>query len=110
MLKKQYVKSRKIAKVTFEVAKEEIPEGVVARSVHLVGDFNNWDTEATPMKRTKGGVFRVMLELEPGREYKFRYLVNREHWFNDWHADAYGTNDYGEDNCIVATPASAGEN
>jgi hypothetical protein len=46
-----------------------------------------------------------MLELEPGREYPFRYLVNGEHWCNDWHADAYVPGDFGEDNCVVVTPA-----
>jgi hypothetical protein len=26
--------------------------------------------------------------LQPGREYVFRYLVNGEHWCNEWHVDA----------------------
>ena len=104
MLKKRYIKSRKVWKVTFELPKAELPEGVEAESVHLVGEFNDWDTTATPMTLGKGGVFRIMLELEPGREYQFRYLVNGEHWCNDWHADAYVTGDFGEDNCVVVTP------
>ena len=105
MLKKQYVKSRTVAKVTFELPKAEVPEGIKAQSVHLVGEFNDWDTAATPMTRRKGGAFRVTLELEPGREYQFRYLVNGEHWCNDWHADAYVPSAFGGDNCIVVTPA-----
>ncbi len=109
MLKKQYVKSRKVAKVTFEVPKEEIPQGLEAESLNLVGDFNNWNIEATPMKRAKGGAFRVTLDLEPGREYRFRYLVNDEHWCNDWNADAYLPGHFGEDDCVVVTPGSADE-
>ncbi len=107
MLKKQYIKSRKVCKVTFELPDAELPEPIVADSVHLVGEFNDWDPTATPMPRGRGGIYRVTLELEPGREYQFRYLVNGEHWCNDWHADAYVSGGFGEDNCVVVTPAQA---
>ena len=50
MLKKQYVKSRKIAKITFELGQTEIPEELEAEYVTLVGEFNDWDQVATPMK------------------------------------------------------------
>jgi len=103
MLKKQYVKSRKIYKTIFELAKTELPEGVEVESVYLVGEFNDWETTADPMKRNKKGVYRVMVELEPDRQYHFRYLVNGEQWCNDWAADAYAPNPYGSDNCIVFT-------
>ena len=55
-------------------------------------------------KRGKKGVFRATLELEPGREYPFRYLINGEHWHNDRRADAYVPSGLGEDNCVVVTP------
>lgn len=105
MLKKRYVKSRKVCKVTFELPKAELPKAVEAKSVHLVGEFNDWNPTATPMERSKKGVFRATLELEPGREYQFRYLINGEHWYNDWHADGYVPGGLGEDNCVVVTPA-----
>ena len=103
MLKKQYVKSRNVCKVTFVLAKSELPEGAQGKSVYLVGDFNDWDTNATPMKRIKGGAFRTMLELEPGKEYQFRYLVDDEYWCNDWSADAYVPSGIREENSVVVT-------
>jgi hypothetical protein len=106
MLKKVYVKSRKVAKVRFELPKSELPSGVKIREVHLVGDFNDWNTGATPMARNSRGVYTVQLELEPGREYQFRYLANGEHWFNEHHADAYVPGGSGEDNCVLKTPPS----
>ena len=106
MLKKQYVKSRKVSKITFELAKREFPENLEIDSVFLVGEFNDWDPAATPMKRNKKGVYRAMLELEPGMQYQFRYLVNGEVWCNDWAADAYVPNEFGLDNCLVETPAA----
>jgi hypothetical protein len=105
MLKKRYIKSRKVCKVTFELPRAELPAGVNVESVHLVGGFNEWDRTATPMVRAKGGAHRVTLELEPDRTYQFRYLVNGEHWCNDWHADGYVPGASGVDNCTVVTPA-----
>lgn len=107
MLKKRLVKSRDVCKVTFELPKAEWPAGIEVKTVALAGEFNDWDPSATPLKRGKGGVFRTMLELEPGREYQFRYLVNGDQWGNDWHADAYVPNEWGTDNSVVATPAEA---
>ncbi len=104
MLKKKYLKSRKVSKVTFELPDSELPENIEARFVHLLGDFNDWDLTATPMKHLKRGAYQAMLDLEPGKEYQFRYLVNGEHWCNDWHADAYVSGGFGEDNCVVVTP------
>ena len=107
MIKKQYIKSRQMSKVTFALPKAELPEGIEAESIFLAGDFNDWDPTATPMKPNSKGVFRATLELEPGRECQFRYVVNGEHWCNDWHADAYVRNDLGVDNCVVVTPTAA---
>jgi 1,4-alpha-glucan branching enzyme len=103
MLKKQYIKTRKVVKVTFEVPIAEIPEGIEVEAFHLVGEFNDWDPEATPMKRGKKDIFRAVIELEPDREYQFRYLANGEHWCNEWNADGYVPDDLGSDNCIVTT-------
>ena len=35
MLKKQYLKSRKVSKVTFEIPKNEFPEGIEIQNVNL---------------------------------------------------------------------------
>lgn len=107
MLQKQYIKARNVVKVTFEVPEAEIPEGVEVESLHLVGEFNDWDTAATPMKRGKKGIYRAVVELEPERAYQFRYLVNGQHWCNEWHADGYSPNNLGSDNCIVTTTDGA---
>jgi len=107
MLEKTYVKSRKIGKVAFQLAKSEIPEGVEVKTIHLVGDFNGWDENETPMKYSKKHkAYRTTLELSPGMEYQFRYLINSQTWCNDWAADAYVPNNLGEDNCVVVSPSA----
>ena len=104
MIKKKYIKSRNVSKVTFVLPKVELPEGIETENEYLAGDFNDWDPNAQPMKPNSKGVFQAVLELEPGREYQFRYVINAEHWCNDWDADAYFPNELGIDNCVLVTP------
>ena len=102
MLKKQYLKTKNVCKVTFS-----LPAAVQGETVFLVGDFNNWDEKATPMKRQKDGSFTTVIELEKGREYQFRYLVNGTEWHNDWEADRYVPNPFSGDNSVVVTEGDA---
>ena len=98
-IKKEYVKSRKTCKVTFRLPKIAATD---AKSVSIVGDFNNWNLYANPMKKLKNGNYTVTLELKPGREYQFRYLIDESKWENDWNADKYVKSPYGDsDNSVV---------
>ena len=85
-LKKRYLTSKPICKVTFEVPKK-IAEG--AHSIHLVGEFNGWDESGTPMIRRKAGNFNITVDLETGRGYEYRYLIDGASWRNDSQADGY---------------------
>lgn len=85
-LKKRYLKTRPVCKVTFRVSKEAAKS---ARNINLVGDFNNWSIVETPMKSLKNGEFTVTVDLETGRAYEFRYIINGMDWENDWKADRY---------------------
>ncbi len=100
MLKKTRSGTDKV-KVTFV-----LPPQPHAGHVHVVGDFNEWQAD-TPMKRDKEGRWRATVELEPGREYQFRYLVDGQHWVNDDAADRYVPNAFGADNSVLTTPAGA---
>lgn len=77
-----------------------LPEAITAETVCLVGDFNDWDLQAMPMKK-RDNQFSLTIELSPGREYQFRYLVNGKEWYNDWNADRYTPNPFGGDNSVV---------
>ena len=85
-LKKQYLKSKPVCKVTFRIRANESKQ---ASNVHLVGDFNNWDRSALPMKRLKNGDFTQTVSLSIGTAYQFRYLLDDDVWENDWQADSY---------------------
>lgn len=103
MLKKQYLKSKPVCKVTFYM-----PAEIEAESVFLVGDFNDWDEEATPMEKLKDGRFKVTLSLDTDGEYQFRYLVDKAEWHNDWEADKYVPNPFSGDNSVVVTHSASG--
>lgn len=99
-IKKQYLKNKPVCKVTFTLLKDMADS---AQSVALVGDFNDWNPESTPMKRRKDGAFEATLNLDAGREYQFRYRLDDNAWENDDSADSYVRSPYGdEDNSVVA--------
>ena len=99
IIKKQYRKSRPVCKVTFGLPREMTESAVTA---HIVGEFNGWDTKPTPMKKLKNGAFTVTIDLEQGREYQFRYLIDEIKWENALNADRYASTPYrGCSNSVV---------
>lgn len=97
-IKKQYLKSGPLCNITFILPKAAAPN---AQTVTIVGDFNNWNSEETKMKKLNNGDFKVTLKLQRDREYRFKYLINGSRWENDWHADKYVPNQYGSDDSLV---------
>ena len=98
-VKKQYLKSKPVCKVTFKLSKQEAK---AAQTVRLLGDFNNWDTQAPPMKRLKNGAFTATLDLPKDSQYQFRYLLDDKEWENDWAADQYVPSPVSlEDNSVI---------
>jgi hypothetical protein len=58
-----------------------------ASTVSVVGDFNNWDAQATPMTRTPtGGTWSVAIPLRPGRHI-YAFVVNGANGTTQWVAD-----------------------
>ena len=71
--------------------------------LYLVGDFNAWNEVARPMQPGEDGAWLLTLELEPGREYQYRYRTDTGIWHDDPAADAYVPNPHGSDNSVVNT-------
>ena len=97
MLKKKFLKTK--CKVEFSVPIDVARD---VQSVHLVGDFNDWDESATPMEK-KGKAFKVTVDLKLNQQYEFRYLVNGVEWHNDSNADGTVPNAFGTQNAVVNT-------
>lgn len=87
--------------VTFTVS-AEAAQG--AKNINIAGDFNSWSSTDNPMTLGKDGSFSITLELEPNKEYQFRYLLDGYKWENDWKADKYIPAPYSNaDNSVVVT-------
>lgn len=98
VLKKRYLKSRPTCKVTFRLPAKMVGDGDI---VALAGEFNGWDLAADQMKRLRNGDHTLTKELETGKEYRFRYIINGVRWENDRCADRYTPNPYGGDDSVV---------
>ncbi|WP_242082673.1 isoamylase early set domain-containing protein [Aestuariivivens sediminis] len=94
-IKKQYLKSKPVCKVTFSIEAEE------AKKVSVVGSFNDWNAKKAPLKKLKNGTFKGTLDLEKDNTYEFKYIVDGN-YVNDDAADAYAWNDFaGAENSVV---------
>ncbi len=92
---KQYLKTKPVCKVTFTVPAED------AKKVAVVGDFNNWDSKGSTLKKLKNGTFKGTFDLPKESTYEFRYLVDGN-YVNEAEADRYQWNDYaGTENAVL---------
>ncbi|MBK9123962.1 MAG: isoamylase early set domain-containing protein [Chloroflexi bacterium] len=96
MLSKAYTADGTSCIVTFT-----LPPDVNADTACLAGDFNDWDETVCVMTCKPDGSFETSLTLDCDRAYRFRYVLDGERWENDWQADRYAPNVYGEDDSIV---------
>ena len=95
-ISKKFLKSKPVCKVTFTVPAEE------AKTVAVVGNFNEWNEKATPLKKLKNGSFKGTVDLESGKSYEFRYLVDGEYQ-NETEADAFAWSDFaGAENSVLS--------
>lgn len=66
--------------------------------VYVAGTFNNWDANATPMRKFRG-VYRASVPLTPGR-HEYKFIVNGV-WCADPECSAWTLNAWGSLNSVV---------
>ena len=89
----------KTTKVTFTLPAAAVQ---TAQNVAVIGEFNNWDIlNGVSLKKQKDGSFTTTLELEAGKEYQYRFLINGEVWENAWDAPKYVPTPFGTFNSVV---------
>jgi 1,4-alpha-glucan branching enzyme len=96
-IEKKSLKAKPICKVKFSLSGDQYNS---ASSILLVGSFNNWQIGETPLKKTKGA-WSVSIDLETGKEYQFRYLIDGNSWENDPEADAFVPSGLGSENSVL---------
>jgi len=98
-IEKKVLKAKPVCKVKFSLSGDQYKS---ASSILLMGDFNNWQMGETPLKISKTGIWSVSLELETGKEYQFRYLIDGTIWVNDSESDKYVPSGLGSENSVLA--------
>jgi hypothetical protein len=77
-----------------------------ARSVHVVGSFNDWRTGTIALEdRDHDGVWRTAVVLPTGA-YEYMFVVDDERWVPDHMADRLVTDDFGRENSVVIVRAA----
>ena len=72
-----------------------------ARSVHVVGSFNDWRPGTIPLEDPDhDGVWRATVVLPTGA-YEYMFVVDGERWVPDHMADRLVEDDFGRENSIV---------
>jgi len=99
-IKKQYLKSKPVCKVSFKVSAEDANG---AKKAQVLGDFNSWNEKTPAMKALKSGNFSQTIDLETGKEYQFRYLLDGKIWTNDNDVDTKVPNSFNEHNDVIST-------
>ena len=98
-IKREYLRGQNVCRVTFSLPRIAAGD---AKSVCIVGDFNNWNVRNDPMEKQENQDYTITLDLKPGKEYQFRYLIDQSKWVNDWNADKYVKSPYTDsDNSVV---------
>jgi 1,4-alpha-glucan branching enzyme len=100
-ISKKYLKSKPVCKVTFRIPAEI---GINHKTAFILGSFNDWDKTANRMKKlVKDGSFSIIIDLEVGKEYEFKYLLDESVWLNDEAADKQITTHFGDSSNSVIT-------
>ena len=86
-IKKQFIKSKPVCKVTFSVEAKE------AKNASVVGDFNNWNPKDGELNKLKNGTFKATFDIPSSKTYEFRYVVDGA-FVNEEAADGLKWNDF----------------
>jgi 1,4-alpha-glucan branching enzyme len=71
-----------------------------ASRVTIVGDFNDWDPDASPLQEMGKGVWTITIPLAPGR-YQYTFVVDGTSWVADPGAPRTLEDDFGQPNSII---------
>ncbi len=74
-------------------------EATGATTLHVVGDFNDWDVSATPMT-LENGVWSTSLPIAQGR-HLYAFVVDGERWIADPRAPQTKDPDFGRPTSVV---------
>lgn len=95
-IKKQFIKTKPVCKVTFSVEAKE------ANTAAVVGDFNNWNSAEGELSKLKNGNFKGVFDLAKDASYEFKYIIDGV-YVNEPEADSFKWNEFaGAENGVLS--------
>jgi hypothetical protein len=82
LIKKARPDRNQLVRITFVLPDDE-PPGAVS----VVGDFNDWNPFANPLRRRANGTRSAVVSVPAHSTIRFRYLAEDGLWFDDDSAD-----------------------
>ena len=73
-----------------------------AKSVSLVGDFNNWNIALTPLWKDASGLWLAEIEAPKRGNYQYKFIVNGTRWLEDPSNGMKVPDNYGGLNSVLA--------
>ena len=94
-IKKQFIKTKPVCKVTFSVEAKE------ANAASVVGDFNNWNPAEGSLSKLKNGIFKGVFDIPKDAAYEFKYVIDGA-FINESEADSFKWNEFaGAENSVL---------
>ena len=75
-------------------------ENPSASSIHVAGDFNDWNPAGYRMDRVNGH-WQLVLNLEPGK-YEYAFVINGEKWILDPENKTCARSESGQENSVIS--------
>ncbi len=73
-----------------------------AGEVAVVGDWNDWDPASDVLQDRDGdGRWDIRIKVQPGREYRYQFLIDGEQWVPDPNAPISLNDGFGGENSIL---------
>jgi 1,4-alpha-glucan branching enzyme len=94
-IKKQFIKTKPVCKVTFSVEAKE------ADKASVIGDFNNWNPEEGALNKLKNGTFKGVFNIDKDASYEFKYVIDGT-FVNETESDSFLWNEFaGNENGVL---------
>ncbi len=74
-----------------------------ARTVTLVGDFNNWDPGSHPLRQSDRTLWKVTMRLKSGT-YQYKFVIDGDRWEEDPLNPNRVPNEHGTFNSVREVP------
>ena len=78
MIRRTKVAKSNDVKITFS-----LPDDQLNGTVSVVGDFNDWRPGEHVLAKRANGTRSVAVTVPAGSSFRFRYLGENGHWFDD---------------------------